>query len=359
MAAAKSVLGDLLRLATSVRGGTFYLCAACIALQQQQRPGKDVERANEALLASLLQQLERDSASFFSQDASSVCEGRVRGDEGGEEEGNGVGNGGWREGEGEEGVWAGIVQLFHGVTEDCAREGPSQTLLGFISDCRHFQASCNRFLLAALAVGCSCGILQGERLDHFLEQFHEEFWSSRIDLFAKHVGSIDSFVSEDKTSIVNVFCSCLKHISFLHVLQEIQRTLISAQDVILSRPTSQTSLHRDGSRTTLCNMFLCESISNPLAAGLARTVPQVLHAVYRTAWNNDHKSLSDDRKIPTANKEGVGLILKVGGAYFESSRHVYIVSPCVGGSKVPPCTLYRIKCVLAEHFIQHADGIPW
>ena len=29
--------------------------------------------------------------------------------------------------------------------------------------------------------------------------------------------------------------------------------------------------------------------------------------------------------------------------------HVCIfVSPCVGGSKVPPRTLYRIKCVLAE-----------
>ena len=31
------------------------------------------------------------------------------------------------------------------------------------------------------------------------------------------------------------------------------------------------------------------------------------------------------------------------------SRYIYcIVSPCVGGSKVPPRTLYRIKCVLAE-----------
>ena len=31
------------------------------------------------------------------------------------------------------------------------------------------------------------------------------------------------------------------------------------------------------------------------------------------------------------------------------------VSPCVGGSKAPPCTLYGIKCVLAEQFIQTAN----
>ena len=30
-------------------------------------------------------------------------------------------------------------------------------------------------------------------------------------------------------------------------------------------------------------------------------------------------------------------------------RKIFVlVSPCVGGSKVPPRTLYRIKCVLAE-----------
>jgi hypothetical protein len=35
---------------------------------------------------------------------------------------------------------------------------------------------------------------------------------------------------------------------------------------------------------------------------------------------------------------------------------IYIfVSPCVGGSKAPPRTLYRIKCVLAEQFIQTAN----
>ena len=32
-----------------------------------------------------------------------------------------------------------------------------------------------------------------------------------------------------------------------------------------------------------------------------------------------------------------------------STPDIYLfVSPCVGGSKVPPRTLYRIKCVLAE-----------
>ena len=34
--------------------------------------------------------------------------------------------------------------------------------------------------------------------------------------------------------------------------------------------------------------------------------------------------------------------------------HIY-VSPCVDGSKAPPRTLYRIKCVLAEQFIQTAN----
>ena len=41
-----------------------------------------------------------------------------------------------------------------------------------------------------------------------------------------------------------------------------------------------------------------------------------------------------------------------------------LVSRCVGGSKAPPRTLYRIKCVLVQQFIQttnyykkHADGI--
>ena len=42
---------------------------------------------------------------------------------------------------------------------------------------------------------------------------------------------------------------------------------------------------------------------------------------------------------------------------------IIFVSPCVGGSKAPPRTLYRIKCVLAEQFIQtanyYADSIPW
>ena len=32
------------------------------------------------------------------------------------------------------------------------------------------------------------------------------------------------------------------------------------------------------------------------------------------------------------------------------------VSPCVGGSKAPPRTLYCIKCVLAEQFIQTANN---
>ena len=40
-------------------------------------------------------------------------------------------------------------------------------------------------------------------------------------------------------------------------------------------------------------------------------------------------------------------------------HNIIVVSPCVGGSKaLPPCTLYHIKCVLAEQFIKHADGIP-
>ena len=36
--------------------------------------------------------------------------------------------------------------------------------------------------------------------------------------------------------------------------------------------------------------------------------------------------------------------------------YIYIfVSPCVGGSKAPPRTLYRIKCALAEQIIQTAN----
>ena len=52
----------------------------------------------------------------------------------------------------------------------------------------------------------------------------------------------------------------------------------------------------------------------------------------------------------------LGLIIPF-GAYVQLV-HAYIcilVSPRVGGSKVPPRTLYRMKCVLAEHFIQTAN----
>ena len=40
-----------------------------------------------------------------------------------------------------------------------------------------------------------------------------------------------------------------------------------------------------------------------------------------------------------------------------NSTCVYCIymSPCVGGSKAPPCTLYCINCVLAEQFIQTAN----
>ena len=320
MAAANSlVLGDLLRLAiSSVEGNTFYLCAACNTLQQE----KDVKRANEELLASLLQQLEREIATF-SRDgftASSACEDYFRGgEELEEEEGNETG---WGGREDERGVWAAVVQLYQGVAELCASEKSPKALLGFISNCLHFQTSCNHFLLATLAVGWSCGVLRGECLGHFLEQFHEQFWSSQIDQFAKRVGCINPFVIENKTSVVDGFYSCLKHVSLLHILQEMQRTLIDAQDTIFSCQTSQTSLHGDRSRTTLGNVFLCEAISNPLATELARAVPQVLHAVYQAVWSSDRKMLTHDRKIPTTNKDGVGLILKVGGAHYVVFIHM-------------------------------------
>ena len=314
---------ELLRLAAASSGedGTFYLCAACIALQQE----KGGERKSEALLASLLQLL---SAVSPACESTYGWEENGVGGEGGEEgEGEGEGEGGWGVGGRMGTVWQ--------LCREAAKVGQEnqKTLLRFVCGSCHFQVSCCQLVSAALAVGYNCGVLQGgEIINHFLMQILEQFWSIQIDRFAKQVGFINlAAVSENKASTINVWCSCIKHIALLHILQEMHRTLISKllrQEMGFPGPTSQTGLptcrnETDTSGTSTmksCKLFLCEDISNPLATRLACVLPHILYGIYLQWWNNDHEILKSRKKLPTTDKEGVGLILKVGVVHC-LSRH--------------------------------------
>ena len=293
-------LGNLLRLSTSAGDdGALYLCAARIILQRvRENDGADGgEIARETLLAGLLKRLELEERAAPTH-----------------ERGLGVGE----EGEGVGERWESVWQL----CSVAAQIGKNQqkALLSFVCDCRHFQTCCCQLVSAALAVGQMCGALHdGHHLGRFLVQFYDQFWSNQIDLFDKHVGSITGATSDPNT----VWYHCLNHLALLHTIQEMHKVttpIMQQQGGIFTGSENQSSLRRSeletstaNSSVNACNLFLCEAISDPFAARLACAVPQVLAAVYKQSWNNDCEILGNKLKyIPTAEKKGVGLILKVG-----------------------------------------------
>lgn len=292
MAAATPIeLFELLRQAiSSTEDRNVYLCAACIVLQKES----SVEQAYESLLSCVVQLLECQSA------ASSMCTCEICG----VGDGGGV-SGGEGEGEGVRGrrVW----QLCCEAAKFGVRN--SQTLLGFVCACRHFQDCCCQLVLAALTVGCSCGFLrEGKNLSHFLTHVYMEFWSSQIEQFAKKANSINMCI---ESSATDVWYSCIKHAALLHVLQQMHSVLNSKLGQYTCTGSTGLSNETGTTLTTTCKQFLCEKTSNPLAVRLAHALPRVLHSMYQKWWKTDEEVLKNQKEIPAVNGEGVGLVLKV------------------------------------------------
>lgn len=296
MVMATAELYGLLRQAvSSTEDGNFYLCAACIALRQEN----SVERARKSLLASVLQLLERQSA------ASSLCTCEICG----------VGGGSGREGEGARGRRDDVWQLCCEALK--FGEGNSKTLLSFVCDCHHFQECCCQLVLAALAVGCSHDFLrEGENLSHFLTHVYMQFWSPQIERFSKQVNSISTSTEKNEPSTIDGWSDCIKNVALLHVLQQMHSLLESKlEQYTCTDSTCQTGLSSETgtSRTSTivtCRQFMCEETSKPLTVRLAHA--HILHSMYLKWWRNDEDDLKNRKEIPAVNRERVGLVLKVG-----------------------------------------------
>ena len=279
MAVAKQ-LGDLLRLVVSSVGedGTLYLCGTCVVLERLSRE-RGGETASEELLAGLLEQLHL----ALEKCRHPTCDEREP-----ERGGRGVGEGPewWEKRVGER--WESVWQLCRETVRDVGEER-RQTLLSLVCECRHFAAVCCQLLATALAAGRSCVCWLNGRESRFLLQFVERFWSAHIDRFADRVDPISDGTRGDE--VHTIWCRCLEHLVLLVTIHEV------AQDT--TAPTSHTE-------------FLCQNASNKLAITLSRSFPQTLHAVYQQWWNSDKDTLQNSPEIPTINKDGTGLILKVG-----------------------------------------------
>ena len=280
MAVAKQ-LGDLLRLVVSSVGedGTLYLCGTCVVLERLSRE-RGGETASEELIAGLLEQLHLALAKC----RHPTCDEREP-----ERGGRGVGEGPewWEKRAGER--WESVWQLCRETVRDVGEER-RQTLLSLVCECRHFAVVCCQLLATALAAGRSCGCWLNGRESRFLL---ERFWSAHIDRFADRVDPISDGTRGD--DVHTIWCRCLEHLVLLVTIHE-----VSQENQDTTAPTSHTE------------QFLCQNTSNKLAIKLSRTFPQVLHAVYQQWWNSDKDTLQNSPEIPTINKDGTGLILKVG-----------------------------------------------
>ena len=297
MAAAENVrrptLERVLGLATSGRDENFYyFCAACILLNEELKGAGGAEKARETLLAALLKQLEVKLGATWV----------------GLEEQNGG-----REGEGETGVakrWESVWHLYQEAAQ--VGDNKQETLLSFVSHSCHFQVVSCQVVSAALAIGYSCNVFRDmDHLNYILMQYYERFWSIWIDWLAQHIGTIDN----SKQDTVTVWYNCLRHVALLHTLKGMYEAVTAAQKDRMA--TRYIHVHVCPSMNVNCqtmtspDMFLCDAISTPLVVGLVCVLPKVLNRVYQHVWRKDLESLNARHHIPTAEKKGVGLILKV------------------------------------------------
>lgn len=287
-------LEHLLGLATSSKDEHFYCCAACISLLEEVKGDGDAGTARETLLAAFLKQLESQLG---------VPKATWIGLEGGRR----------REGEGEAGAgagewWESVWHLCHEAAQ--VGDNKQKTLLSFVSLSRHFQVRSCQLTSVALAIGQGSNVLQDtENLNNFLLQYYEQFWSIQIDLLAKHIGSVED---EQKSNTITGWYRCIQSLVLLHILNKIYEALTTA----LQCPALSGLTHTDASlkkvqTVTSCDLFLCESISTPLVDKLTFLVPRILHRVYSSMWSRDMETLNTQRMIPTSEKKGFGLTLKV------------------------------------------------
>ena len=292
MAVAKQ-LGDLLRLAVSgEEEALLYFCATCLVLEQQSRE-RGGETASEELLAGLLGQLNLELEERAKCRRGPTWDGREL-----ERSGEGVGEGPevW-EGEWWESVW----QLCREAARVVGAER-RQTLESLVCECHHFQVVCCQLLATALAAARSCGFwLRERRLEtRFLQRFLDDFWSVQVNRFATRVDPISDGAQLD---VHTLWCCCLEHLVVLITIHGVSQEMVAP--------------------FTHAEEFLCRNASNKLTVKLSHSFPQALRAVYQQWWNIDKEKLQNSSEIPTINKKGTGLVLKVRLSYHQNLHMQY------------------------------------
>lgn len=262
----RATIGDLLRLAVE-EDTLLYLPGICLLLERVYRENGE-EEASEALLSGLLGQL---------QDPAKTSVEKVVVEW-------------WNKNTRE--TWEYLWQL---SAEAPATSG-RQTLASFVCDCRHFQAFSCQLAVVALAAGRVCGFWSHDLENRFVQQFAGRFRSVLIDRFINPAVPNSNGPTEDVE-----WWDCLRNLSLLLTTSEISTKFLAPLTV---------------------KEDLCRGPSGKMAVQLAHSLPGIFHAAYKKWWQRDEKLIKSDHQIPTADKKGAGLLIKVRLYYRSHGQHL-------------------------------------